>query len=180
MDKEDIDIRLVEITDLHEAALKGFNRYQVTNRVRYKENNLYLYKDDYFIDHWDEHKKQQVIQSLQKCIYAGGIVAGAFMNDEIIGFASVEGEFFGRKREYLELSYIHISNEYRKRGIGKLLFTLCCEKAKAKGAGMLYISAHPAVETQQFYMTMGCVLAVEVNREIYEREPLDIQLEFTL
>ncbi len=34
--------------------------------------------------------------------------------------------------------------------------------------------------TQNSYKSVGCGLVVEVNKEIYEREPLDIQLEFVL
>lgn len=179
-EKIDFEVRLVDKSDLHEDALKSFNRYQVTNRVKYKENDQFLFKYDHFVDYWDENKKKQVIKSLIGCIESGGIVAGAFNNDKLIGFANVEGRFFGRNKEYLELSYIHLSNEYRGCGIGKQLFALCCEKAKEKGARKLYIAAHPAEETQRFYTKMGCVPAAEVNREIYDKEPRDLQLEVTL
>jgi ribosomal protein S18 acetylase RimI-like enzyme len=180
MDKNNTIIRLVETIDLHSAALQKFNRYQVTNRVMYKENDQYLYKNEHFIECWDEQKRGQVIQSLQRCISMGGITAGAFRNGELIGFASVENEFFGKKGEYLELSYIHISYEYRNCGIGKKLFSFCCEKAKTKGARKLYIAAHPAEETQHFYKAIGCVPAAEVSKQIYDKEPLDIQLELAL
>lgn len=180
MDKNHIKIRLVQIEDLNTEVLEKFNRYQVTNRVRYKENDEYFYKDDHFIDFWNEEKKAQVIESLQNCVSKGGIVTGAFIDDKLIGFANVESEFFGRNSEYLELPYIHVSNEYRNCGIGKKLFNLCCKEAKAKGAKKLYIAAHPAEETQDFYRAMGCVLALEINEKIYKLEPLDIQLEFVL
>ncbi|WP_406242537.1 GNAT family N-acetyltransferase [Tissierella carlieri] len=180
MDKNDIEIRLLQITDLYLDALQDFNRYQITNRVMYKKNDEYMYKDNYFIEYWDELKKEQVIQSLIKCICTGGIVVGAFKNNKLIGFANVENKFFGKYREYLELPYIHVSYEFRNYGIGRQLFHLCCEKAREKGAKKLYIGAHPSEETQIFYKSIGCTLAVEVNKEIYKREPLDIQLEFAL
>lgn len=180
MDKNDIEIKLLEIVDLHSAALQKFNRFQITNRVRYKENGQYSYKDEHFIECWDEQKKEQVIQSLRNCICTGGIVAGAFNDGQLIGFANVELNFFGENKRYLELPYIHVSYEYRNSGIGKRLFTLCCEKAKELGAQKLYISTHPSEETQNFYKSVGCVLAVEVNSEIFDKEPLDIQLEFVL
>lgn len=180
MDSKDIEIRVIEISDLHLEALRKFNRYQVTSSVRYKENDKYIYKDEHFIESWDEVKKHQVIQSLKQCVCNGGIAAGAFKNNELIGFANVENGSFGKNKDYLELSYIHVSNELRNLGIGKKLFHLCSEEAKAIGAKKLYIAAHPAVETQHFYRSLGCVLAEETNNEIYEREPLDIQLEFIL
>jgi GNAT superfamily N-acetyltransferase len=175
-----MEIRLLENADLPPAALQGFNRYQVTTRVRYLDNDRYSYKDDYFIENWDEQKKIEVIRILQRCIDEGGIVVGAYVDGKLIGFANIENTFFGKKREYIELPFIHVSNEYRGRGIGKKLFTFCCEKAKAKGAKKLYIGAHPSEESQNFYKAMGCILAEEVNQKICEKEPLDLQLEFIL
>lgn len=177
---DDIEIRLLCMTDLHTAALQKFNRYQVTNRVLRKENDRYYYKDDHFIESWDEQKKEQVVQSLHQCILAGGIVAGAFADGNLVGFANIERNFFGTDNEYLELSYIHVSYEYRRHGIGRRLFSLCCKYAKELGAKKLYIAAHPSVETQSFYKSMGCTFAVEINKEILAKEPLDIQMEFVL
>lgn len=180
MDKTAAEIKLLELADLYPGSLQYFNRYQVTKRVRYKDGEQYFYKDDDFIEHWDEQKKRQVIESLKGCIISGGIVAGAFMDGKLIGFANVENKFFGKSAEYLELPYIHVSCEYRGLGIGKKLFRLCCKKARVLGAKKLYISSHPAEETQSFYDSLGCVPAVEINKEIFDKEPLDIQLEFLL
>lgn len=49
---------------------------------------------------------------------------GAFVDQILIGFANVEGELFGIDQKYLELSYIHVSNEFRNSGIGKKLFDM--------------------------------------------------------
>ena len=65
----------------------------------------------------------------------------------------------------------------RGRGIGKKLFEVCCEKAKLLGAEKLYIAAHPSVETQRLYKHMGCTLASEINAQILNKEPLDLQME---
>ena len=54
------------------------------------------------------------------------------------------------------------------------------EKAKELGAKKLYISAHSSKESQEAYRRLGCVEAVEVNREIAENEPFDIQMEYQL
>lgn len=175
-----IKYRTLDSGDLGSDLLKKFNRYQETNRVLFKENHQYNIKADRFVEQWDEEKKKLVIQSLQNCIISGGIVIGAFTDSDLIGFASVEGELFGTNKEYLELSYIHVSYEFRNSGIGKKMFELCCKEAKETGAKKLYISAHPSLETQDFYRAVGCTYAVEINQEIYNKETLDIQLEFTL
>ncbi|QOR67789.1 GNAT family N-acetyltransferase [Cytobacillus suaedae] len=176
----DIVYKLLTIEDLTNDVLLNFQRYQETNFVWFKEDDQYKVKEDYFVDYWDGEKKAQVVQSLCQCILNGGFVIGSFIGKQLIGFANVEGEFFGKNREYLELSYLHVSNEHRKFGVGRKLFEKCSIEAKKKGAKKLYIAAHPSVETQAFYQKVGCTYAVEINQEILEKEPLDIQMEFEL
>lgn len=175
-----ISYRLLCVDDFNSNILTDFKRYQETNRVWFQDSDQYKVKDDDFVDDWDDNKKEQVNRALVSCVKSNGAVIGAFLHDALIGFASVENELFGRKKEYLELSYIHVSNEYRSRGIGKKLFELSCEKAKKMGAQKLYIAAHPSVKTQQFYQYENCIYAVEISNRIYEKEPLDIQLEVSL
>jgi predicted N-acetyltransferase YhbS len=78
------------------------------------------------------------------------------------------------------MPYMHVSNNYRGVGIGKALFEKCVEAAKKMGAKSIYISAHPAIETQKFYKALGCKLAKEINQELKELEPFDIQLEYEI
>ncbi|WP_419877459.1 GNAT family N-acetyltransferase [Brevibacillus centrosporus] len=174
---EEIRYRELSPAELDASLLRSFNRYQETNRVWYIEGGEWKQKDDHFVDHWDDDKKQLVLQDLQRCVREGGVVVGAFATDTLVGFANIEGELFGSQGEYVELPYIHVSNEQRGKRIGGTLFALCCEKAKTLGAKKLYIAAHPSIETQHFYRSAGCVLAAEINQRIYQREPLDIQLE---
>jgi N-acetylglutamate synthase-like GNAT family acetyltransferase len=175
-----INYKLLDLTSLPSTNLKKFNRYQETNRVWYKDNDQFNIKADHFVEQWDDDKKMLVLRDLENCVKLGGIVVGAFLEGDLIGFANVEGELFGSKKEYRELTYIHVSNEYRNGGIGKKLFQLCCEKAKEMGTKKLYIAAHPSEETQHFYRKLGCTYAAELNQAIFNKEPLDIQLEFVL
>lgn len=52
--------------------------------------------------------------------------------------------------------------------------------AKENGAKKLYISSHSAIESQNFYKSLGCVEAKEYNKAHVENEPCDCQLEFVL
>lgn len=173
-----IAYKRLHLKGLEGEVLKDFKRYQETNRVWFKDAMEYKVKNDYFVEEWDKDKKLQVLHSLRQCIKNGGFVVGGFVENRLIGFANVEGEFFGRTKKYLELSFLHVSNEFRNLGIGKKLFELCCIESKEKGANKLYIAAHPSVETQGFYLSIGCTYAVEINQVILEKEPLDIQMEF--
>jgi ribosomal protein S18 acetylase RimI-like enzyme len=175
-----VKFKILDRNNLETSLLETFNRYQETNRVLFKENDQYSFKEDHFVEQWNDEKKALVIQSLQNCVQSGGVVIGAFVDSNLVGFASVEGELFGSTKEYLELSYIHVSNDFRNGGLGKKMFELCCVNAKQLGAKKLYIAAHPSEETQHFYLAVGCTFAMEINQEIYEKEPLDIQLEFSL
>lgn len=180
MNKQQLTYRELDFHSLNANLLGNFNRFQETKRVWFKENDQYKLKDDTFLDHWNDEKKKEIIQSLINCVELGGIAVGAFNNNQLVGFANVESELFGNKKEYVELPFIHVSNEARGSGIGKKIFALCCEKAKRLGAKKLYIAAHPSEETQHFYKAVGCEYAAEVNQKILDRESLDIQLEFTL
>lgn len=167
-------------TDLHVKSLIKFNRFQETTKTWVNHDGELRLEDTHFVDEWDAKKKAQVIESLQQCISNGGIVVGAYQENTLIGFANFKNHSFGSNNQYLELSYIHVSNEIRHAGIGRRMFTICCDKARARGCKKLYISAHPAQATQAFYNAMGCGSAQEINQEIFKQEPLDIQLEYIL
>jgi len=87
---------------------------------------------------------------------------------------------FGSEGQYVQLKYLHISLNYRHKGIGKELFKLCIEKAKNMGIAKVYISANDSVDTINFYMNLGCEDAKEINKEFAEEEPYDRPLEYKI
>lgn len=180
MDKVGWEVRLLALEDLPDDVLESFNRFQVTERMRVTWQDGYRLKEEHFTDDWDDKWKVRVVRNLRTCLEQGGAVAGAFREGTLLAFANVESEFFGSAKSYVELSYIHVSREARHQGLGKELFCLCCQEAKKMGAKKLYISAHPAEETQRFYDASGCVPAKEIDPVRYAKEPFDIQLEFDL
>ena len=80
----------------------------------------------------------------------------------------------------MQLLLFHVSEPYRRRGIGRKLFELACKTAKEVGAKKLYISAHSSKESQAAYRKLGCIEAAEINQVIAENEPYDVQMEFVL
>lgn len=133
-----------------------------------------------FEENWSDDDIVYLVQCLKSTITAGGTVFGAFMDGILVGFSSVENEFFGDKKEYLQLSSIHVSYEHRGCGIGKTLFRLSADRARELGAKKLYISAHSSQETQAFYTSMHCVEAETINQNLVAAEPFDCQLEYRL
>jgi len=103
-----------------------------------------------------------------------------FDGARLIGFSSIGGKRFGSAGQYVQMWQMHVSEEYRGKGIGKRLFHIACDAARAKGGTKLYISTQCSEETQGFYRGLGCVDALEINQAIAEEEPWDCQLEYTL
>lgn len=168
------------VAEIDITLFTSFNRYQEVTKCWRKENGEWKLKDIPFIEQWGPGEYEYLIKNLYNTIRTGGAVFGAFNNDVLIGFASVEGLLFGMKNEYIELSSIHTSYESRGMGIGRSLFSLACRKAKEMGAQKLYISAHSSQESQAFYKALGCVEAVEYNSRLVAKEPCDCQLECNL
>ncbi len=167
-------------SEIGESLFVNFNRYQDVKKCWRKENGKWILKEVVFTEQWGSDEYKKLIECLKNTVKTGGALFAAFCGDILVGFASIESAFFGSQKEYLELSSIHTSYEYRGTGIGKKLFSLVCEKAKEMGAKKLYISAHSSQETQAFYETMGCVEALEYNDGLVAKEPCDCQLEYRL
>lgn len=177
---KDINYKRLTADEIDLTLFNHFNRYQEVRRCFRKIDGAWVLKDVPFIEQWGEKDYADLVTQLRKTLSAGGAVVGAFEADRLIGFASVVNEFFGSNKDYLQLSNIHISYDFRGRGIGRKLFGLACETAKGLGAKKLYISAHSSEETQAFYHSAGCVEAVEYNQKLTEAEPCDCQMEFVL
>ena len=133
------------------------------------------YQSDGFPEGYQKHH-----EALKDTINHHGYAIGAFDDEQLVGFASLNKKMFGEKYNYVLLDQIFISLPYRQQGIGKNLFSYCAKKAKSWKADKLYICAGSAEDTIAFYNSLGCERAMEVNLELYESDPRDVQLEFKL
>lgn len=157
-----------------------FIRHQKVTKCWRKENQKWIIIDAPFIDDWADKEYKILVECLRNTVITGGLVYAAFCEGSLKGFVSVEPALFGGEQRYLDLSSIHVSEDMRGKGIGKALFLAAEEWAREHGARKLYISAHPAVESQAFYKAMGCVEAQMYNQEHVDKEPYDCQLECVL
>lgn len=175
-----INYRLLNVIEIEVELFSQFNRYQEVKKCWRKENDEWVLKDIAFTEQWDHVEYKYLVKCLKNTAKTGGAVLGAFQNDTLVGFASVENQLFWSQQEYLQLSSLHVSFGFRGLGIGKALFKLICNKAKSLGAKKIYISAHSSQETQAFYRAAGCIEAAEYNEKLVEEEPCDCQLEYIL
>lgn len=173
-------IRVLQSINFDDSILDTFERKQETTKVLVVESNRLNEKEDRFKDDWTIERKREIVNHFKSIITCDGAVIVAEQESKVLGFAVIEAETFGERSTYRELSYMHTSFPYRGMGIGRRLFVKAKDIAKQLGVKKLYIGAHPSVETQRFYKEMGCMIAKEMNHEIYERETRDIQLEITL
>lgn len=175
-------MRYIEIDteSLSIELFSNFKRHQIVTKCWRKINEKWYIKEIAFTDDWTKEKYDELIVYLKNTVITGGLVLGAFLNKDLKGFVSIEPTLFGKNKEYLDLSNIHVSEDMRGKGIGKELFQHAKSWAKEHGAQKLYISAHSSVESQAFYRAMGCVEAEEYNKEHVEKEPCDCQLECRL
>lgn len=172
--------RELTIMEIDRSLFCYFDRYQEVTQCWRKQDGHWVIEDVAFIDQWNEQNYEALAACLKETIKTSGVVFGAFEDGMLKGFASVEGNLFGSRKEYLDLSNIHVSRDARSHGIGKRLFLMAAEWAKARGAAKLYISAHSSVESQAFYRAMGCVEATEYDAIHAENEPFDCQMEYDL
>ena len=86
----------------------------------------------------------------------------------------------GSRGQYAVLEELHVSEDRRRQGIGRKLFGLAADSARELGAEKLYISTMSAVESQDFYISMGCAEALEPDPWHVAKEPCDVQREYVL
>lgn len=176
-----MEYREIKKNEIERKLFKDFIRHQVVTKCwRRDENGAYVIKDDPFIDEWTEEEYGILVDCLKNTVATSGVVYGAFEEGKLKGFASVEGGFQGSENQYLDLSSLHVSEDMRGHGIGRVLFDMAKKWAKDHGGKKLYISGHSALETQAFYKAMGCTEAQEYNMKHVEEEPWDCQLECEL
>lgn len=178
--KIEYTIREFNIEDLDVDKFKIYDRYQVTRKKVEIKNKERIIKDIFFINKWAKDQIKALVEELKSDFLKASYIVGAFEKGQVIAFAGIRKGFFGKENQYLQMPYMHVSKQFRGLGIGKAMFYKCVDKASDMGTGKIYISAHPAIETQKFYESLGCILAKEVNQKLKKLEPHDIQLEYII
>jgi predicted N-acetyltransferase YhbS len=129
---------------------------------------------------WPPGEAEKYTPILLDCFDRGGWFCGAFDDALLIGAVILESRFIGRRKDQLQLKFLHVSRSHRNRGLGARLFERAMAIARERGAHRLYISATPSEHTVNFYTRLGCVIATETDPELFKLEPEDIHLEFEI
>ncbi|MCL1951591.1 MAG: GNAT family N-acetyltransferase [Oscillospiraceae bacterium] len=180
---EEIIVRAMRPEDLHVHMMDDFERHQEITHILRKNGRVKKLRKPR-VEDWPAEGKTKFIQGwfIQKVYlrqyYLGEPqVFAAFRGDQVVGFAIWgRDKIWAEEQGYAVLLRLFVSAECRRMGLGRQLFNLCAEAARAEGARKLFISAEPAVETQEFYRSMGCVIA---KKRLFGPKE-DIPLDFTL
>lgn len=174
------ECRMLALGELNRDLFRGFRRRQVVTMCRRRIGVSWHMVYCPFVDDWTEEQLRHQIHNLQTTLRGGGAVFGAFRDGVLKGFAAVEGKPLGPGDIYRDLGSLHVSEDCRGRGMGRMLFEHAARWARMDGAKKLYISSHSAQETQAFYAAMGCVDTLWPSPEHVALEPFDCQLEYIL
>ena len=161
-------------------SLDDFVRRQAVTECWRKINNDWKLVPNVYEENWSQVQCREIAEDMVHHINLDQTGFGAFDGDRIIGFATVSHRIFGAAARYVQLVCFQISEEYRRQGIGRKLFSMACEEARRLGADKLYISAHSSKESQAAYRALGCMPAEEVNEGLAAAEPFDVQMEYRL
>lgn len=167
-----------KVEPITKTMLDGFDRRQNVTKRYDLTNHIKTIQDVSFVDDWSIETKRKIVDQffLSDKYYNSGV----YDQDQLIGFQSLTCQTMGPHGEYLELKMLHVDNRYRGKGIGKLLFEDAVAYARNSKAKKLYISAHSAFETQEFYLSLGCRDTEWVSPKAFQLEPYDIHLEYVL
>jgi predicted N-acetyltransferase YhbS len=174
----------IRILELGQGDLGRIREIDRSETIRFKyvydRGALRQVEINHDVPTWTEEMVVDAIEMLEPKLRESGVLLGAFDDDRIVGVAVLGGAFIGEARDQLQMAFLYVSNGYRRRGVARRLMDEVCVRARQKGARQLYISATESESAVGFYLGYGCRLAQQVDRKLYELEPLDIHLTLDL
>jgi len=155
------------------------DRYEIVEDIYYlREGKLVLEKEYYEIKGFDNMENR--IKNLTEIFDNGGFLYGAFHSEKLVGLGSLRNKLIGKNNDIIQLSTMHVSANYRKRGIATTIFSALKGKAIEFGGKKMYVTATPSKNTVHFYMGVGFKVTDEPIPELLEQEPDDIHMEIKL
>lgn len=172
----------IEIRELGEEGIELIREIDRSEHI----DSLYTVEDgeivaesvDFDVPRWDakghgDHSSARRIAEFRPVVEGGATLLGAFIDSQLAGVGIVDPSF---ENETAWLAFLHVSREYRRRGIAAALWAASKEIAAASGATSMYVSATPSGSAVGFYTSRGCRLAEPPHPALFAKEPEDIHL----
>jgi ribosomal protein S18 acetylase RimI-like enzyme len=174
-----VDVRELQAGDLD--RLVEIDRSEHARRVYVLDGGaLRAVERNLEIATWSEDERAETTARLAGKLAEGGAAFGVLEDGRLVGLAVLGGERIGLASHQLELAFLHVSRDHRRRGIARALLRRVCEQASARGATQLYISASDTDSAVDFYLAAGCDLADHLDPVLYAEWPSDIHLVLDL
>jgi predicted N-acetyltransferase YhbS len=175
-----IEYRLLQAAEIE--RVDEIDRSEVIDgRYRLRNAALVLDEDHHFVVRgWQPASLDANKHRMRECLARGGAGWGAFAGERLVGIAVLDGRRIGSALDALDMYFLHVSDGYRGRGIGRELVRFVRQRAREMGALRLYVSAAQTRNTVTFYQGVGFGLASEVDAKLYELEPDDIHMDMQL
>ena len=113
------------------------------------------------------------IRFCQSHLERNGRMYGAFDNGRLVGIGIIQHDIAPGTAQ---LAYLHVSNGFRKQGIGGKMTEALFAEAKKGGAERIYVSAVPSGSAVGFYLSQGFNPTDKPIAELFELEPEDIHM----
>lgn len=170
MQKQAIDIKQLDTSDITPGMLNDFAHCQMITKKWVKQDEKWELADVSLLREWNNEKRIWVTVYMRRQIESGGITLGAFIHERLIGFCCVDGDVSGNTAKYANLTMLFVDDNWKRKGIGKLLMSGARKHAIKLGAEKLFISAVPSEETIAFYHNIGCVDAKEIIEDFVDSD----------
>ena len=154
------------------------DRREIVERVyRIEGGELRLGPGYFDVPGWRADTVRKTTPLLYAVFDRGGAFFAAFEGDQLVGVAVLDTVWRRARGDLLQLEFLHVSRDYRGRGLGGRLFEQARSAARERGARGLYISATPSENTIRFYQRRGSVVMALPDAQLFALEPEDIHLE---
>jgi predicted N-acetyltransferase YhbS len=120
-----------------------------------------------------EHSVAHQIAECERHLAAGAIALGAFADERLVGIGLMTPHI---RPGTAQLAFLHVSNEYRGRGIGGYLNDELERLARELGDTTMVVSATPSLNTVCFYRRRGFEPMSPALPELHELEPEDVHM----
>jgi predicted N-acetyltransferase YhbS len=124
-----------------------------------------------------EHTVVGEIEFCRSHLARNAIAIGGFDSETLVAIGILTPDI---RPAMAQFAYLHVSREYRRKGLGAAIARQLLESASALGSKRVYVSAVPSESAVGFYKSLGFELAAEPLPELYELEPDDIHMVLVL
>ena len=119
-----LNIELLTEKNFTPSSLDSFKRTQTVKKVYRRQNGKYALVDMPYTEDWTLERKRKEAQFLRS---SECIAYLALENNIVAGFTSLKKQLYA---SYMILDMMHVSADYRGKGIGRQLFNCAKEEAK--------------------------------------------------